>query len=155
MWHYANWKLWGKVEDFCAWKGLSGMIGKEEMIGLMKREGTLRSIETRKERGTGFWDPEIQKRGGSAGIRQKIEKDPDYQSRVGKKGGEKCRDEKIGVCGWSFEEKSSHSREVSSRLYLDPDHPELGNHRASTLSRMQKKRGFPNKPENRIRVSRV
>ena len=32
MWHYANWQLWGKIEDEIAWKGLAGSYDKEEMI---------------------------------------------------------------------------------------------------------------------------
>lgn len=31
MWHFANWQLWGNKEDWLAWKGLSGQIGKEEI----------------------------------------------------------------------------------------------------------------------------
>jgi len=37
--------------------------------------------------------------------------------------------------------------------YYDPDHPELGEHRACNLSYMQKVRGFPNGKENRVKVS--
>ncbi len=36
--------------------------------------------------------------------------------------------------------------------YYDPDHPELGEHRACNLSYMQKVRGFPNGKENRVKV---
>jgi len=36
--------------------------------------------------------------------------------------------------------------------YVDPDHPELGERAAPVLSRMQKRRGLPNGPENRVRV---
>jgi len=32
MWHYANWLLWGREEDRIAWKGLTGQIGKDEII---------------------------------------------------------------------------------------------------------------------------
>jgi len=32
MFHYANWKLYGKKEDEIAWKGLSGHLNKEEII---------------------------------------------------------------------------------------------------------------------------
>lgn len=152
MWHYANWRLWGKKEDFCAWKGLSAQIEKREIIDLMMREGSRRSVEVRRNRGTGFWDPEVQRRGGSAAIKKHIEENPNYQSDVGKRGGKKCAQEKIGFCGLSFEERSKQSRKVSSKLYVDPDHPELGHRTATALHRMQTKRGFPNKPENRTPV---
>lgn len=32
MWHYAEWRLWGKAEDQLAWKGLAGHYDKEEVI---------------------------------------------------------------------------------------------------------------------------
>ena len=32
MWHYANWVLWGKRQDYLAWKGLSGCFSQEEII---------------------------------------------------------------------------------------------------------------------------
>ena len=32
MWHYANWRLWGKLEDRLAWKGLAGFYSREEII---------------------------------------------------------------------------------------------------------------------------
>lgn len=32
MWHYANWRLWGKEGDLLAWHGLAGYYGKEEII---------------------------------------------------------------------------------------------------------------------------
>lgn len=37
--------------------------------------------------------------------------------------------------------------------YYDPDHLELGEHRACNLSYMQKARGFPNGKENRVKVT--
>lgn len=41
---------------------------------------------------------------------------------------------------------------INSRRYYDPDHPELGYRSAPTLAAMQKRRGYPHGPENRIRV---
>jgi hypothetical protein len=32
MWHYANWRLWGKGEDLLAWRGLAGYHNKEDII---------------------------------------------------------------------------------------------------------------------------
>lgn len=32
MWHYANWRLWGKDQDLFAWRGLAGYYGKEDII---------------------------------------------------------------------------------------------------------------------------
>jgi hypothetical protein len=41
---------------------------------------------------------------------------------------------------------------VNSTMYYDPDHPELGHKSAPTLASMQKNRGYPHGPENRVRV---
>jgi len=43
---------------------------------------------------------------------------------------------------------------ASKVKYYDPDHPELGIHRACNLSYMQKSRGYPNGPENRVKVQK-
>lgn len=32
MFHFANWQLWSKVEDFIAWRSLAGKITKEQAI---------------------------------------------------------------------------------------------------------------------------
>jgi hypothetical protein len=39
-----------------------------------------------------------------------------------------------------------------SQRYEDPDHPELGQKAAPVLVRMQKSRGYPHGPENRVRI---
>lgn len=152
IWHFCNWQLWGRPEDFCAWKGLAGTTGKEEIIETMHKEGVKRSVETNRRQKTGTFDPRIQRIGGEAAIRQRISRDPTYQSRVGKIGGQKCVENRIGFCGFTFEQRSEQSKRVASTLYLDPDHPELGHRTATALHRMQTKRGFPNQPENRIKV---
>jgi hypothetical protein len=44
------------------------------------------------------------------------------------------------------------SATTNSQVWYDPDYPELGYHSAPTLSQMQKRRGYPHGPENRVRV---
>ena len=45
MFHYCNWKLWGDMRDFLAWKGLAGEIGKEEIINqLAQNSGGLQKM---------------------------------------------------------------------------------------------------------------
>ena len=39
MFHYCNWKLWDRWEDYFAWKGLKGEIGKEEIVAEARRRG--------------------------------------------------------------------------------------------------------------------
>lgn len=45
------------------------------------------------------------------------------------------------------------AEDTSKQRWRDPDHPELGESRASTLVRMQKRRGYPHGKENRVRIS--
>jgi hypothetical protein len=44
------------------------------------------------------------------------------------------------------------SATTNSQVWYDPDYPELGYHSAPTLSQMQKRRGYPSGPENRVRI---
>ncbi len=32
MYHFANWQLWGRREDWLAWRGLAGICTKEELV---------------------------------------------------------------------------------------------------------------------------
>ena len=58
--------------------------------------------------------------------------------------------------GMSPEEKTERSRKAiqvtNSQRWEDPDHPELGAHSSGTLTRMQKRRNYPHKKENRVKV---
>jgi len=51
MFHYCNWKLWGDKRDWLAWKGLSGEIGKEEIIKELRSEGSRKGLEKSMARG--------------------------------------------------------------------------------------------------------
>jgi hypothetical protein len=50
------------------------------------------------------------------------------------------------------EPSKKSGRKSMAQRYTDPDHPELGQHAAPVLVRMQKKRGYPHGPENRVRI---
>jgi hypothetical protein len=45
MWHYASWKLWGRKEDWLAWRGLSGYLGKEDIILESSKMGGRKAAE--------------------------------------------------------------------------------------------------------------
>jgi group I intron endonuclease len=112
--------------------------------------------------------PEKMKENGRNTIKKLIERDPDHQSKAGKIGGSKgsrekkrvgglkCKEQKLGMFSLTKEERSKISKEsikkTNSQLWVDPDHPELGNHRACVLASMQKRRGFPHSKQNRIRI---
>ena len=184
MWHYANWRLWGKTEDLCAWKGLAGQIGKEEIIAEMHAEGVRRAVETNRKNKTGVFDSEIrmigaragvesnrknktglfdpscrvQKLGGIAGLKKQIENNPNIIRERSAKGGQRTKELlEQGLISTanrlSKEQRQEWGKKSASVLWKDPDHPELGHRTATALHRMQTNRGFPNKPENRVKVS--
>lgn len=62
------------------------------------------------------------------------------------------RDQKKGIHLQTLEEKHEMGKKSMALRYVDPDHPELGEHAAPILVNMQRARGYPSGPENRIRV---
>jgi len=95
------------------------------------------------------------------------------QSAAGKVGGRIAYEKGLGVFDKAKKEKrkqlgtGEYSPENKEKMktvlhkngsltmaykYTDPDHPELGLKAAPVLVRMQKKRGYPHGPENRVRV---
>jgi hypothetical protein len=53
MFHYANWQLYGKLEDWCAYRGYCGLSNSEEILQLKMRIGGLRQPkEVRSSNGT-------------------------------------------------------------------------------------------------------
>jgi hypothetical protein len=110
------------------------------------------SIKSRKENGTLL---EICSRGGQAGAKvihkQKTE---DGKSVLAVRTGEILHREKTedgksknAVLGGSIGGKIS-----TAQKYMDPDHPELGEHSAPVIARKQKALGYPSGPETRVRV---
>jgi hypothetical protein len=51
----------GKIEDYLAWKGLSGIIGKEEIIMTLMRENGKKVGKKSFDKKIGIFDPEVQK----------------------------------------------------------------------------------------------
>lgn len=39
MWHFCEWQLYGLKEDYLAWKGLCGFMGREEVIYELQEKG--------------------------------------------------------------------------------------------------------------------
>ena len=77
-----------------------------------------------------------------------LELNPEHQSEAGKKGGATRASQD------SFEQMSKDNLDkMNNTFWGDPDHPELGAHRAGHLVRKQKKLGYPHSKENRIRVN--
>jgi hypothetical protein len=71
---------------------------------------------------------------------------------VSRKVGLLQRDQKKGIHLQTLEEKQEMGKKSMALRYLDPDHPELGERAAPILVRMQRCRGYPSGPENRLLV---
>jgi hypothetical protein len=51
MFHYCNWQLWGDKRDWLAWKGLTGEVGREEIIKQLRLEGAKKGLEISHKKG--------------------------------------------------------------------------------------------------------
>jgi len=51
MFHYCNWQLWGDKRDWLAWKGLTGEVGREEIIEQLRLEGAKKGLEISHKKG--------------------------------------------------------------------------------------------------------
>lgn len=59
--HRKLYEKYGKIEDYFAWKGLSGFIGREEIILELMKENGKKLGKRMLEEGKGIFDPEKQK----------------------------------------------------------------------------------------------
>jgi len=59
--HRKLYEQYGKIEDYLAWKGLAGFMGREEIILELMRENGVKLGKRMLEEGKGIFDPEQQK----------------------------------------------------------------------------------------------
>lgn len=158
MWHFTLWQLYGLKEDYLAWKGLAGMIGKEEIIREIQAE-TMRRVakslprehfvalgKENAKKLASWWESQPKERrverSRKAGAANKGQRRPN------------CRN---GALAQSLEDKSrggkKGSQTTNSTLWEDPDHPELGTHHFNVLKKLQRESGYPCQKENRRKVS--
>lgn len=105
--HRVLYELHGNKEDWLAWKGLSGILTKEEIVEELCRIGGINgghkggsnAVETHKFNKTGLWSDDhwIQKLGAATGA-------------GGKASSKNQQLNKIGIFGYSKEEKSIVSK---------------------------------------------
>lgn len=70
MWHYAEWRLHGLVQDKLAWRGLAGICAQEEIVVELMRAGQRKAVESSlkttsrlvKEGKFVFQNPEVQRK---------------------------------------------------------------------------------------------
>ena len=165
MWHFANWQLWGKVEDKLAWRGLAGFIGKEEIIAeLQKTHGEWlgkHAVENK----LGIHSPqnktiETCRLGGEATFKKGVglfSKTNQEWEEIRSKGGESARDQNKGIFAQTIEERKANSslggKKSASSLWEDPLHPELGQHPANMLALKQKRFNLPSDSSTRVKVN--
>ena len=82
--------------------------------------------------------------------------------RGGKRGGTRTAELQVGILSPDYLDSKERLENcqrggriamvsINSQKWVDPDHPELGQHSAPTLVKMQKCRGYPHGKENRVR----
>jgi hypothetical protein len=59
--HRILYEKYGKIEDYLAWKGLSGLIGKEEIIMTLMQENGKKAGKNAVDKKLGIFNPEVQK----------------------------------------------------------------------------------------------
>lgn len=131
--------------------------------------------QTARERGTGFFDPAFQQtemmkeirrnngikvgkqaaiNGQLAAAREKI--DPIKRSILARERALKLEAEGRGLGSIPYEVRAARSRKVGQQVgnskWVDPDHPELGEHNPGNLVKLQRKLGLPHGKENRNKV---
>jgi general stress protein YciG len=75
---------------------------------------------------------------------------PEQRSEYGRKGAAAAQASRTPEQKIEYGRKGGKA--TSGQKWVDPNHPELGEHSARTLVQMQKRRGYPHGKENRVRV---
>jgi hypothetical protein len=161
MWHFAEWQFHGKIEDMVAWKGLAGMITKEEAIQLIQQE-TCRKVGkmNKGKKGTNIGRFGTEKKVAFWNANPELKQERTRRMLAGRTdlgaGGRKIKMEQRGIFDSNvvtFETCSAGGKKGSSttnsQLWEDPLHPELGAHHFATLQRLQRANNFPCSKENR------
>lgn len=117
--HRLLYEQHGNLQDFCAWKGLAGILSKQEIIEILCSEGGKiggsaggkKAAEIHRRNKTGLFreDKEVQRLGNIAGA-----------ALGGSSGAKNQIENRIGIFGYSEEEKqkSAHWVEVWREKYL-------------------------------------
>ena len=131
--------------------------------------------QTARERGSGFFDAEFQQSEMMKDIRKKNGKksgdlaassgqlaaarakiDPEKRRETCRQTALKIAAEGRGLGAIPYEVRAARSsingKAVCASKWIDPDHPELGEHNPGNLAKLQKRLGLPHGKENRIKV---
>jgi hypothetical protein len=97
MFHYCEWRLYGKRADYVAWKRLVGNLKDEELVHQKLIMGGENGGRKTKELGLGIFAMTKEQRS-------------EHSKVVGKIGGKKCRDFGLGIFSLLKEKRLEHSR---------------------------------------------
>ncbi len=153
-----GWREATKVEDRLIAPDLNNPLCLNESVGgksslRARRQGGITTVINNRKNKTGLHSltPEDLSILGTKGATKGHEKrDENGKSIHAKQMNKKVHEVK------TEDGKSAHAVRngliTSKVMFMDPDHPELGVRRACSLVLMQKKRGYPRGPENRVKV---
>jgi hypothetical protein len=160
---FDTWEKAKLIEDRLIRPDLNDPLCLNEAMGFhMSLEscskGGISAAKLAKEQGFGFYGPKTEKQLESS--RREGSKLSQYSVKNGSKIGKENVVLGRGIWGLSKEKQianASKAGKVGGKLtgaqrWEDPDHPELGQKPACVLVSMQKRRGYPYGPENRLQV---
>jgi hypothetical protein len=160
---FDTWEKAKLIEDRLIRPDLNNPLCLNEAMGFhMSLEscskGGISAAKLAKEQGFGFYGPKTEKQLESS--RREGSKLSQYSVENGSKIGKENVVLGRGIWGLSKEKQvanASKAGKVGGKLtgaqrWEDPDHPELGQKPACVLVSMQKRRGYPYGPENRLQV---
>jgi hypothetical protein len=160
---FDSWEEAKLIEDRLIRPDLNNTLCLNEAVGFhMSLEscsrGGVSAAKLAKEQGFGFYGPKTEKQLESS--RREGSKLSQYSVENGSKTGKENVVLGRGIWGLTKEEQvanASKAGKVGGKLtgaqkWEDPDHPELGQKPACVLVSMQKRRGHPHGPQNRIRI---
>jgi len=160
---FDSWEEAKLIEDRLIRPDLNKPLCLNEAVGFhMSLESCSRgghsAVKVAKDRCIGFYGPKTEKQLESS--RREGAKLSQYSVDNGSKVGQENVILSRGIWGLSKEEQvanSSKAGKVGGKLtgaqkWEDPQHPELGQKPACVIVQMQKRRGYPHGPENRVRV---
>ena len=160
--------------------GIHGLsIEERQMYGRMA--GNAGGWKKAQERGLGIFGDRSEWRdtyveNGRKSLQTLIEKDPEHQRKAGLLGAAKAQELGVGVHspgaaakgGKTSGKMAAKSGQLArartpesilkgaiaggNTLFMDPDHPEIGQHNAGVLVRKQRALGYPSDKANRVKV---
>lgn len=160
---FETWEEGKQIEDRLIRPDLNNPLCLNEAVGFHLSlescsRGGVSATKIAKERKIGFYGPKTEKQLESS--RHEGSKLSQFSVENGTRVGRDNVSLGRGIWGMSEQDKIANCSKggrvggasTGSQKWEDPDHPELGQKPACVIVQMQKRRGYPCGPENRVRV---